>query len=358
MFIHSGWIHLIGNMIFLYLTGPFVEDAYGRVFYPALYLLSGLAACGVHAVHNPGSLVPAVGASGAIAGIMGAFLVRFARRRIVFFWMPFFPIPWLARRIRVPAFLYLPFWFLGQVFLSSISGGESGVAVWAHIGGFLFGFIVALLVAALRIEAKYIEPGILKQVGGPDNAQLLHAIEAGARGDLAEARRATGQVLAQDPGNIDARRYAYQVALDSREPAEIGIQASRLLDAYVQHGDRDLALDLIREIEEGATPPARFLLRAGDFLARQGDTRGALAAYARLLESHPNDPAGLRALLQSADLRTRDRDFRGARQDLLRAETHPAFGPEWKDVVKAKLAALDRVQPKPAPGGYRGSQPS
>jgi membrane associated rhomboid family serine protease len=359
MFAHGGWLHLIGNMFFLFLTGPFIEDAYGRVLYPILYLLSGFAADGVHAVHNPGSLAPTVGASGAIAGVMGAFLVRYATRRIVFYWMPLFPLPWLARRIRVPAFLYLPFWFLGQVLLSNMSGEQSGVAVWAHIGGFLFGFVTALLIAAFGIERKYIQPAIERQVGGPENADLLRAIQAGARGDLAEARRATGRVLAQDPGNLDARRYAYHVAVDSGDPAEIGAQASRLLEAYLQHGENELARELLHDVA-GATPgplPPRFLLRAGDFLGRQGDAPGALAMYERLLESHPGDPAGVRALVQSADLRVRAGDSRGARQDLLRAQSHPAYGPEWKEVVDAKLSALDLPKTPATTGGYRGSRP-
>src|SRR6266508_3045822 len=205
MFVHGDWLHLIGNMIFLFLSGPFIEDAYGRVLYPVLYLLSGLVAAGAHAVHNPGSEIPAVGASGAIAGIMGAFLVRYAKRRIVFLWMPLFPIPWLARRIRVPAFLYLPFWFFGQVILSSAGGVASGVAVWAHIGDFLFGFIVALVIAATGVESKFIELAIEREVGGAEHTELLRAVEAGSRGDLAEARRATGRLLAQDPANLDAR---------------------------------------------------------------------------------------------------------------------------------------------------------
>jgi membrane associated rhomboid family serine protease len=356
MFVHAGWIHLLGNMFFLFGTGPFIEDAYGRVLYPILYLLSGLAATGVHAVHNPGSLEPTVGASGAIAGIMGAFLVRYAKQRMVFLWLPFFPIPFLVRRIRVPAFLYLPFWFLGQVLLSSASGEETGVAVWAHIGGFLFGFIAALLIAALGIERKFIEPAIQRQVGGPENVGLLRAMEAGARGDLVEARRATGHVLAEDPGNIDASRYAFQVALDSQDPARIGVQATRLLDLYAQHGEKELALDLIREVQQAApsTLPPRFLLRAGDFLARLGDRSEALAMYERILRSHPSDGTALRALLQSADLRLNAGDSSGAAEDLRRAQDHPAYGPEWKELVEAKLSDLQRARLAAAREGYRG----
>ena len=359
MFMHADWLHLIFNMIFLYITGFFVEDAYGRILFPILYFLSGLAALGVHVVHNPASTRSLVGASGAIAGIMGAFLVRYTKRKIDFAWMPFFPIPWIWKRFYVPALIYIPFWFLTQVFVSSVSGEEADVAVWAHIGGFLFGFLAALLIAILSIERKYVEPVIQKQVGGPENAELLRAIQAGGRGDFAEARRATGRVLVQDPHNLDARRYAYQVAFDSRDSAEIGIQATRLLDAYIQHGEKQLAHDLVLEVVESAPPPLPpgFSLRAGDFLARQGDSKGALHVYERLFDSHPGEPSGLRALLQSAELRAKMGESRRSKEDLQRARTHPACGPEWKEIIDARLAALEKEQAGPAPGGYRGSRP-
>src|SRR3954467_10609561 len=112
MAVHAGLAHLVGNLLFFYLTGPFVEDAYGRVIFSGLYLFSGIVSAGLQILQSPGSDVPVIGASGAIAGVMGAFLVRYGTRRIQFLWMPFFPLPWLSRQFSVRAFLYLPFWFL------------------------------------------------------------------------------------------------------------------------------------------------------------------------------------------------------------------------------------------------------
>jgi membrane associated rhomboid family serine protease len=357
MFMHGGWLHLIGNMFFLYLTGFFVEDAYGRILYPILYILSGVAAAAVQIIHSPGSETPMVGASGAIAGIMGAFLVRYARRRIVFLWIPFFFIPVFVRRIRVPAFVYLPFWFFGQVFISEMAG-DSGVAVWAHIGGFVFGFLTALLIAVFGIETKYIDPAIERQVGGSENTGLLRAVEAGARGDLAEARRATGQVLREDPGNLDALRYAYTVALSSNDPGEIGRHASRLLDAYIAAGENDPAAYLVKEavtaVPEGLS--ARFLLRAGDFMARRGDARQALELYDRVVRGFPDDPSVLRALVQSADLAARAGDRFRAQKLLEQAMAHKACSPEWRPVIEQKFSQLNEAAPA-RPTGYRGSRP-
>jgi len=354
MFVHAGWMHLAGNMLFLFLTGPFVEDAYGRILYPILYLASGVVGDLVHAAHYPDSFVPTVGASGAISGIMGAFLVRYFTRRIIFFWMPFFPFTWLSRQIRIPAFLYLPFWLLTQVLISSGAPGESGVASWAHIGGFAFGAISALLIGVSGLERRWINPAIEARVGGPGDLDLTHAVESGARGDFAEARRATGRVLARDPGNLDARRYAYDMAVEGNDPSEIGVHAARLLDSYLQSGQEDLAQKFIREATDHSLSslPPRFLLKAGEFLERHGDVRGALHLYDCLLEAFPVDHAALRALVRRAEIRLRLGDHAQAKEDLLRAQSHRDYGEEWRTLIESRLAALSR---DPGAAGYRGS---
>ena len=109
IFMHAGWMHLLGNMLFLFLTGPFIEDRYGRPLFTVFYLASGAAATLSHAAHDPASLVPLVGASGAIAGLMGAFLVRLGASRIRFLVWPM-PIPFIHWRYSVllPAFVVLP----------------------------------------------------------------------------------------------------------------------------------------------------------------------------------------------------------------------------------------------------------
>src|SRR5207253_315943 len=108
MFVHSGWLHLIGNMLFFFAAGPFLEDVYGRVLFTLLYFLSGFAAIGAHVWQNPGSLAPVVGASGAVAGVLGAFLIRFARSKIQFLWLPIPLVFWWRYRVFIPAFLFLP----------------------------------------------------------------------------------------------------------------------------------------------------------------------------------------------------------------------------------------------------------
>jgi membrane associated rhomboid family serine protease len=146
MFMHGGWMHLIGNMWFLWIFGDNVEDVLGHGKYLAFYIACGVVAAVVHAVLNPYSRVPTVGASGAIAGVMGAYLVKFPHSRI----LTLVPIVIFFTTFEIPAFLMLLYWFFIQIFsgigsvgYSQVSGG--GVAWFAHVGGFVAGIALVYL---------------------------------------------------------------------------------------------------------------------------------------------------------------------------------------------------------------------
>ena len=143
MFLHGGWFHLIGNMWFLWLFGNNVEDSMGHVRYLVFYLLSGLAAAAVQTFMNPASVLPMVGASGAISGIMGAYIVLYPRVRVHMLVV----LVIFVTRIVVPAYLMLGYWFVLQLLGGSMASEGGGVAFWAHIGGFLAG---ALLISAFK----------------------------------------------------------------------------------------------------------------------------------------------------------------------------------------------------------------
>lgn len=158
MFLHGGWLHLIGNMWFLWLFGNNVEDSMGHVRYLAFYLLSGTAAAAVQTFMNPASVIPMVGASGAISGIMGAYIVLYPRVRVHMLVV----LVIFVTRIVVPAYLMLGYWFLLQLLGGSVASGNGGVAFWAHTGGFLAGaLLISLfkdpdLVAKHRALARYV----------------------------------------------------------------------------------------------------------------------------------------------------------------------------------------------------------
>lgn len=144
MFLHAGWFHLIGNMVFLWIFGNNVEDALGRCRYLLLYLGSGIAAALTQALSSPASHLPMVGASGAIAGVLGAYLLLYPWANVhVFLWIVIF-----FRIVTVPAWTLLGLWFAMQLASGLLRDpGKPGVAFWAHMGGFAGGLV---LVALLR----------------------------------------------------------------------------------------------------------------------------------------------------------------------------------------------------------------
>jgi membrane associated rhomboid family serine protease len=158
MFMHGSLLHIGGNMLFLWIFGNNVEDAMGRVKFLIFYVLGGLVALGAQTVVDTSSLVPTVGASGAVAAVLGGYILLFPKARVVtlIFIVFFFTI------IEIPALLVLGFWFLLQVFngyqdYANPVGGGGGVAYWAHIGGFAFGLLLIKLFAS-RDREKTPEP--------------------------------------------------------------------------------------------------------------------------------------------------------------------------------------------------------
>ena len=151
LFMHGSWLHLLGNMLFLWIFGNNIEDRLGRVKFIAFYLLCGVGASLVHVLFNLNSLVPVIGASGAVSGIMGAYLALFpvARVRTLVFVFVF------VTTMDVPAAVFLGIWFLFQ-FLSA--GGGSGIAWLAHVGGFILGFLLVTLFLTGKKTASDIVP--------------------------------------------------------------------------------------------------------------------------------------------------------------------------------------------------------
>ena len=146
MFLHGGWMHLLGNMLFLWVFGGAVEETLGHIQYFIFYFICGIGSAMAHTVLNWGSTVPTIGASGAISGVMGAFIVLFPRARVT----TLIPALFLFFTIRIPAILMLGYWFFIQFFSGIASlgvGDQGGVAWWGHVGGFVLG---ALLVVGER----------------------------------------------------------------------------------------------------------------------------------------------------------------------------------------------------------------
>ena len=153
-FVHGGWLHLGFNMLFLWVFGDNIEDALGHLPYLAFYLLVAAGAAALQVATDTASIIPVVGASGAIAGVLGAYLVLYPRATVAVLLPFFFFIP-----LPVPAFLLLIFWFALQLFTGVASIGTSeaseGIAVWAHVGGFITGFVLILLLRPFIPKRPY-----------------------------------------------------------------------------------------------------------------------------------------------------------------------------------------------------------
>ena len=149
MFLHGGVLHLVGNMVFLWIFGNNVEDATGHLRFLLFYLVCGAAAAFTHIVTHPASNVPMVGASGAISGVLGAYFLLYPHARIVtLVWLGFF-----AQTVQIPAFVFLGFWFLVQSLSWAVGGGGGdGVAFGAHVGGFVAGVLLLLPFKRRRIR--------------------------------------------------------------------------------------------------------------------------------------------------------------------------------------------------------------
>lgn len=149
MFMHAGLLHLAGNMLYLWIFGDNIEDALGHLPYLVFYLVGGVTATLTHVFTNPASTIPTVGASGAIAAVLGAYLVLYPRSRV----LTFIPIGYFMTLKLVPASIVLGVWFVLQFFNGVLSlGGPDvgGIAFWAHIGGFVTGVVLALIFGKRR----------------------------------------------------------------------------------------------------------------------------------------------------------------------------------------------------------------
>jgi membrane associated rhomboid family serine protease len=234
-FLHGGWLHLIGNMWFLWLAGFVLEDFWGRSLYSVFYLVAGAVALQFHAWFNPGSLVPTLGASGAVAALMGAFLVRFPKMRIEMLW-------WMIVRFRFKAYAYwlLPLWLGMEVFYGSVFGQASGVAHWAHVGGFIFGALAALGLRYSGLESKAndrIEASLTLE----SDPEIKRANDLIDNGQAESAATILQTYLYTHPDSVDAYSLLMHIHRQKHEAAACQEILSKLCAIHLKAGENELA---------------------------------------------------------------------------------------------------------------------
>lgn len=353
MFLHGGFWHLVGNVLFLLVTAPFLEDVYGRVVFSLLYVLGGLFAAGAHGLLTLRPDLPLVGASGALAAVMGAFLIRLGRSHIRFLLVPVLFLPMIRFRFALPAFVVLPLW-LGEQLLSARLLPDAPVAWWAHIGGFAFGMAVAAGLKLFDVEERWISPSIEARIGWSQDPAILKANDARAAGAFVTARNSARAVLAKDPGNVDAWRSLLDTELVSGRRPEAAAAATRLVERYAATGEAGLAVALDEEVGEALADvlPARFFLAAASARERAGDEEGAWRELEGFVARSPRDPAAVKAALRLAGFARRAGLTTDALALLAWGRSHPACEPGFRESASRAEEEILRAFPEP-PGARR-----
>jgi membrane associated rhomboid family serine protease len=267
-FLHGGWLHLIGNMWFLWLAGAILEDTWGRLIYPAFYMIAGILAFQVHAMVNAGSFTPTLGASGAIAGLMGAFLVRFPTTKIEMGWLLFFRF----YRFKMAAYWLLPLWLATEILYGTLFGQSTGVAHWAHVGGFAFGALIAVIVRKSGLE-QMAEKGIQDKISWVSHPLLAEASEQMEKGQTDAAAANLKKLLIEKPDLIDAYRMLQRIYWQKNDFVAQREALQKLLALEIKTNDSDGARQTFQDYKNsgGEKLPGSLWLE-----------------YCRQLETQPN----------------------------------------------------------------------
>ena len=347
-FLHGGWLHIIGNMWFLWLAGAVLEDTWGRVIYPAFYLIAGVLALQVHALANAGSFTPTIGASGAIAGLMGAFLVRFPTTKIEMGYLFFYRF----YRFKMAAYWLLPVWLLTEVFYGSVFGQYSGTAHWAHVGGFVFGALIAVGVRKTGLE-QIAEKGIQEKISWVSHPLLAQASEHMEKGELDPAAACLQKLLAEKPDSIDAHRMLQRIHWQKNDLPAHREALAKVLSLEIKANDHEGALQTYQDFRNagGEKLPASLWLEFCRLLESQPDVSHAADEYLELARTYPAEKQALLAQMAAGRiyLKRMNRPGDGLRwYEAAQASSIPHA--DWQATIDRGIAeAKKAMQPQASP---------
>ncbi len=348
MFIHGGWLHLFGNLLLLYITGPFIEDLWGRPIYAAFYLTIGVLSALMYASHYPNFTGPLIGASGAIAGVMGAFLINFYKTKINFFyWIGFF----IRGTFEAPAFVMLPLWVLLEFFNANVvdsiqaeGSGGGGVAHWAHVWGFVFGVLVAFGLKYLKIEEKYIHPKIEAKVQSGEGAVdvVITAMHKKNMGRIDEAYDILLEEARKNPTRKDVVDALWNVGIEMGNGEEASRYFVKLIESEVRHDQLDVALNRFMELKSKfpqASISITYKFALLKYLVERKEVEEAKKMAAELLEEIGPD-ASSAMLLNLADI-VKELEPSLARRAFELCMHHPDIEPNKKQEIQRERDALN-----------------
>ena len=295
IFVHEGWLHLLFNMWFLYLVGMALEDTWGRFTFLGFYLLGGIVAALLQYGVQTQSAIPMIGASGAVAAVMGAFAIRFAREKIDCLFLALIVIRPVIRRFSAPAWLLLVIWFGIQLFYAELykgMGEEGGVAFWAHVGGFVFGAALATFFKLGKIEETFIKPELEKmpeyQEDYLQDTRLIVALDLMDKQDYKGALARVESLLLDKPQDPDARIVKARLLFLNKETDESKALYLELMKEAKGQADKKMIATLYDEFMERfpkAPLPPDLLFAAGRVFFEMEYERNALEAFSELEKS-------------------------------------------------------------------------
>jgi len=340
-FLHGGWLHLIGNMWFLWLAGFILEDNWGRPIYAIFYLVAGVASLQFYAWCSHGSFTPLVGASGAVAALMGAFLVRFPKIKIEMAFVTLF----YRFKFKAAAYWLLPLWLFMEFFYGAALGQNSSVAHWAHVGGFLFGVLGAFVIQKSGLEQKATAE-IDAKIGWSGDPEVVRAQEALEQGKVEEAACILEQHVAAKPDSTDALTILQQVQWRRNNTEAYFHATSQLIQAYLKARNPEAAWQTYEEFSNagGKQIPAATWLELIRHLENLSDFSRAVAECDKLAQAFPQERPALLALLTAGRLSLKNLN---RPEDALRyyktAEASPAPHLDWEVNIRTGIANAEQA---------------
>jgi membrane associated rhomboid family serine protease len=347
-FLHGGWLHLIGNMWFLWLAGTVLEDAWGRGIYAVFYIMAGAAALLLQGAMTPHSLGGTLGASGAIAGAMGAFLVRFPKTKIRFLLLLFLGFRFLRWKFNAPAYAMLPLW-LGEQLLWAFAPGATGVAYWAHIGGFGFGMVVALGMKWSGTEQK-VNQAIEEKVSWSADPRIEKAGDALETGRVDEGIALLKGLVAEKPDTLEAHQMLLQAYWKKQDAQSAQAEAVALCRINIKARENELAWANYEEFLNlgGTKLPSTEWMALCRYLEAQQNWARAASEYENVARAYAAERTSVYALVSAARIQLKQLNNTSEAARLYR-EAHESTLPhlDWDAAIRKGLSECGVAVPAP-----------
>jgi len=356
MFWHGGWLHLLFNLLYLYVMGPFIEDTWGKIAYSLFYMVTGVLTGLTFALQHSNSALPMIGASGAISAVMGGFLIRHWHARIKFFYWIWFGFDLRFGTFSAPAWFMIPLGiaieYANAIIMEDVALGSGGVAHWAHVWGYVFGIGGAFLIQFLKIEKKYVIPKLKAKTTYVNESVLVYdeAMKELNVGNKEAAYHMLMDLAKEQPYKRKIMDTLWQTAVGLSQTAQVAPLMTRLIEREVQQDQLEAALFHYQDLCANV-PGVRFSTQTKIKIFQQATSAKDAKEAKRLLEKLLKEinlasPPGLVMDLYTAVLKydlNFDQSMLGKVMEI--ALAHPEIPADKKESFKQHSYALPGQNP-------------